>query len=116
MMYMCICAFKRSFSHEPVLNSTQLNLKLGNCRKKLLYFLFLWGSTCLSSNPIPKSDAVQYLFSECAYLSVRESQVITDHCGLNQYPPWRDVNRIRERIGTTRSGKNTFFTAAANSK
>ena len=23
-MYMCICAFKRSLSHEPVLNSTQL--------------------------------------------------------------------------------------------
>ncbi len=26
MMYMCICAFKRSFSHEPVLNSTQTQL------------------------------------------------------------------------------------------
>ncbi len=25
MIYMCNCAFKRSFSHEPVLNSTQLN-------------------------------------------------------------------------------------------
>ncbi len=26
MMYMCICAFKRSLSHEPVLNSTKLKL------------------------------------------------------------------------------------------
>ncbi len=35
-MYMCICAFKCSFSHEPVLNSTKLNkLRQGRTKKPL---------------------------------------------------------------------------------
>ncbi len=62
MMYMCTCAFKHLFLHEPVLNSTQLNLRRSRQIRErevlFFFFMFLLGDLGVGMTPgfltIPK--------------------------------------------------------------